>query len=203
VAETPVAEPVDDSGLPPILDADNKVAAVMNRFETDASGAIAELDEMRRTLAPHPLVLHAWTLCLHRAERIDEALAAAREALPLCLARGQVALAAEIYAALWKRAKELGLELEQIDVIAAALFKSDDLVKATSAYGWPRPWSAATQAIGTASIADHRMPRRAPEVRPHPPTAPVRLEHVRRGRSGAGRGRRAPPAPALIRPRAG
>jgi hypothetical protein len=161
VAETPVVEPVDDSGLPPILDADNKVAAVMKRFETDAPGALAELDQMRRTLAPHPLVLHAWTLCLHRAERIDEALAAAREALPLCLARGQVALAAEIYAALWKRAKELGLELEQIDVIAATLFKSGDLVRATSAYGFALTIERGDRKAikGLIQIADHRMHR--------------------------------------------
>jgi hypothetical protein len=157
--EPPAAEA--DSGLPPVLDAGDKVAAAMKRFETDAPGAIAELEEWRRTLAPHPQVMHALTLCLLRAGRGDEALAAAREALPLCLRRGSVALAAEIFAALWKRVKDLALEREQIDVIAAALFKSGDVVKAASAYGHALTLDHSDRKAikGLLQIADHRMHR--------------------------------------------
>jgi hypothetical protein len=159
--EPPVAEPVDDSGLPQLADAGERVAAAMQRFESDAAGALGEIDELRRTHAPHPLVLHAWTLCLQRAERPDEALAAAREALPLCLTRGQIALAAEIYAALWKRAKEMGLQVEQIDTIAAALVKGGDLVKAASAYGVALTIERGDRKAikGLMQIADHRMHR--------------------------------------------
>jgi hypothetical protein len=161
VAEPPVVEPVDDSGLPPLLDAGDKVAAAMKRFETDAPGAIAELEEWRRTLAPHAQVLHALTLCLHRAGRDDEAVAAAREALPLCLLRGSVTLAAEIFAALWKRGKDLGLEREAIDTIAGALFKSGDLAKATSAYGYALTIDRGDRKAikGLLQIADHRLHR--------------------------------------------
>ena len=163
-SEPPVAQqaqPAQDSGLPPLLDADTKVAAAMKRSETDAPGAIADLEEWRRTLAPHPRVLHALTLCLLRAGRADEAVEAAREALPLCLLRGNVALAAEIFAALWKRVKELGLEREQIDVIAAALFKSGDLVRAASAYGHALTLDPGDRKAikGLLQIADHRMHR--------------------------------------------
>jgi hypothetical protein len=159
--EPPAAQPAEDPGLPPLLDADSKVAAAMKRFETDAPGALAEIEEWRRTLAPHPQVLHALTLCLLRAGRADEALAAAREALPLCLLRGKVALAAEIFAALWKRVKELGLEREQIDLIAVALFKSGDLVRAASAYGHALTLDRSDRKAikGLLQIADHRMHR--------------------------------------------
>ena len=159
--EPPVAEQAQDPGLPPLLDADNKVAAAMKRFETDAPGAIAEIEEWRRTLAPHPRVLHALTLCLLRAGRADEALAAAREALPLCLLRGNVALAAELFAALWKRVKELGLEREQIDLIAAALFKGGNVVRAASAYGHALTLDPGDRRAikGLLQIADHRMHR--------------------------------------------
>jgi hypothetical protein len=160
-AEAPVAEPADDSGLPPLLDAAERVAAAMKRFETDASGAIGELDELRHAHAPSPQVMHAYVVCLVRAGRADEALATARGALPLCLQRGNVALAAEIFAALWKRAKELGLEREQIDAIGAALFKAGDLAKATTAYGLALTMDRGDRKAikGLLQIADHRMHR--------------------------------------------
>ncbi|HYV84283.1 MAG TPA: hypothetical protein VFB49_00070 [Patescibacteria group bacterium] len=160
-AEPPVAEAADDSGLPPLPDAAERVAGAMKRFETDPAGAIGELDELRGAHAPSPLVLHARTLCLLRAGRADEAVAAAREAMPLCLARGSVALAAEIFAALWKRAKELGLEREQIDVIGAALYKSGDLARSASAYGMALTMDRGDRKAikGLMQIADQRMHR--------------------------------------------
>ncbi|HKQ98513.1 MAG TPA: hypothetical protein VJV75_11605, partial [Candidatus Polarisedimenticolia bacterium] len=85
--------------------------------------------------APNGHVLHALALCLNEAGRADEALETAKAGIPLCLQRGQVVLAADIFAAHWKQASKLGLTPEQIDAVAGALLKKGDLTKAVAAYG--------------------------------------------------------------------
>jgi hypothetical protein len=156
------AEPAADAhGLPPLLDAAEKVAAARRRFETDPDGAIRELAGLRDTHAPSPQVLHALAFCLHLAGRAPEALEAGRVAVPLCLARGNVALAAELFAALWKNARALGLEREQIDTLAAALAKSGDLGHAVSAFGLALTMDPGDRKAikGLLQLADHRMHR--------------------------------------------
>ena len=123
------------SGKPPLLDPAGRVAAARRRFEQDRDGAVRELREIEEQHAPSPQVQHALTICLHQAGRAGEALAAARSAMPLCLERGNVALAAEIFALLWRQAKELGLNREQIDAVATALAKSGDSAHAITAFG--------------------------------------------------------------------
>jgi hypothetical protein len=126
---------VDPSGKPPLIDPAGRVAAARRRFEQDRDGALSELRDMEQQHAPSPHVRHALTLCLHQADRAGEALVAARQAIPLCLERGNVALAAEIFALLWRQAKQLGLDRDQIDAVATALAKSGDSAHAITAFG--------------------------------------------------------------------
>jgi hypothetical protein len=129
------AEPATGDGRPPLPDMAARVAAARTRFATDRDGAIAELKEMHTQHAPSAAVVHALALCLREAGSEREAIEMAREALPLCLAEGQITLAAEVFAAFWKQAKALGLQHEQIDAIASVFMKSADLARAVSAYG--------------------------------------------------------------------
>lgn len=129
------AEPADDSGRPPLLDGETRAAAARAQFATDRDAALGELITLRDRHAPNGHVMHALALCLHEAGRADEALETAKAAIPLCLGRGQVALAADIFAAHWKQASKLGLDHEQIDAVAASLLKKNELTKAVAAYG--------------------------------------------------------------------
>src|SRR5262245_2636892 len=128
-------EDIGTSGPPPLPDAVQRAAAARARFETDRDGALAELRSLSEEYAPSPPILHALTLGLQQAGRAAEALETARVALPLCLGSGQAALAAELFASLWKQGRELGLDHEQLDAVATVLMKAGDLARAVSAYG--------------------------------------------------------------------
>lgn len=155
------AEPgaVDPSGKPPLIDPAGRVAAARRRFEQDRDGALSELRDMEQQHAPSPQVRHALTLCLHQAGRAGEALAAARSAIPLCLERGNVALAAEIFALLWRQARELGLDRDQIDAVATALAKSGDSAHAITAFGMALSMDRADRRAikGLLQLADRRQ----------------------------------------------
>jgi hypothetical protein len=129
------AEAEEESPLPPLLDAAERVVEARRRFETDRDGAIAECEALCAQYAPSPQVLHALALMLHAAGRIEDGTDAARRAIALSLRRGHTALAAEVFAAWWKQSKSLGLTGEHIDLIAATLFKAGDVAQATTAYG--------------------------------------------------------------------
>jgi len=129
------AEAAEESPLPPLLDAAERVVEARRRFETDRDGAIAECEALAAEYAPSPHVLHALALMLHAAGRIEDGTDVARAAIALGLRRGHTALAAEVFAAFWKQSKSLGLTGEHIDLIAATLFKAGDVAQATTAYG--------------------------------------------------------------------
>lgn len=129
------AEAEEESPLPPLLDAAERVVEARRRFETDRDGAIAECEALSAEYAPSPHVLQALALMLHAAGRIEDGTDVARAAIALGLRRGHTALAAEVFAAFWKQSKSLGLTGEHIDLIAATLFKAGDVAQATTAYG--------------------------------------------------------------------
>jgi hypothetical protein len=129
------AEAEEESPLPPLLDAAERVVEARRRFETDRDGAIAECEALAAEYAPSPHVLHALALMLHAAGRIEDGTDVARAAIALGLRRGHTALAAEVFAAFWKQSRSLGLTGEHIDLIAATLFKAGDVAQATTAYG--------------------------------------------------------------------
>lgn len=154
-------EGADDSGRPPLPDAVERAAAARARFATDRDGALGELMELHDGHAPSAPVMHALALCLHDAGRGAEALDLARQAMPLCIARGQVTLAAELFATFWKQARELGLDHEQIDAVASSFMKSGDLGRAVSAYGLALTMDPADRKAikGLLQAADQRLHR--------------------------------------------
>ena len=125
----------DAQGRPPLLDGEERAAAARARFATDPDAALADLIALRDQHAANVHVLHALALSFHEAGRGAESLETARAGIPLCLSRGQVALAADLFVAHWKQARALGLDHEQIDAVAGALFRRNDLVRAVAAYG--------------------------------------------------------------------
>ncbi len=120
VDEAATAHP---SGKPPLLDAVRRAEAARQRFAQDPTGAIADLEEMRAGHAPNPQVLHALCLSLYQSGRAEEALAVAREAMPICFERGHVTLAADIFRFAATQLKDLGLERDQLLMIASVLLK--------------------------------------------------------------------------------
>jgi len=161
IARAPVEadEVADDSGRPPLPDAVERAAAARTRFATDRDGALGDLTQLHAEHAPSAPVMHALALCLHEAGRAAEALDLARRAMPLCIARGQVTLAAELFATFWKQAKELGLDHEQIDAVASSFMKSGDLGRAVSAYGLALTMDPADRKAikGLLQAADQRL----------------------------------------------
>jgi hypothetical protein len=154
-------EPADASGRPPLPDAVARAAAARKRFETDRDGAIAELRRMETEHAPSPHVLHALALCLQQAGEQQDGLETAGAALRLCVAHGQAALAAEVFTAYWKQARDLGLTQEEIDSVATTLLKAGDMGRAVSAYGLALSMDPTDRRAirGLLQAADHRLHR--------------------------------------------
>jgi hypothetical protein len=149
------------SGPPPVADLSQQLGEARARFENDADGALGALQALREENPDHPLVLHAIALALHNAGRAPEAALVAREAIPVCLEHGQAALAAELFAALWKQAKELGLSHEQIDIVATVLAKAGDHHRAITAFGIALQMDPDDRKAikGLLQLADHKMHR--------------------------------------------
>jgi hypothetical protein len=146
---------------PPVADLSQQVGEARARFESDPDGALGVLQTLREENPGHPLVLHAIALSLHQAGRGPEAVLVGREAIPVCLEHGQAALAADLFASLWKQAKELGLSHEQIDIVATVLAKAGDHSRAITAFGIALQMdSSDRKAIkGLLQLADHKMHR--------------------------------------------
>lgn len=121
-------------GLPPLLDAPQRVEAALQRFQADPQGAVAALEELTRSFAPDPHVTQALALSLYRAGQVDRGLEAAVTALPLCFERGQALLAAEIYREMRQHLNRLELDREQLLTIAVALLRKDDLAGGAKAF---------------------------------------------------------------------
>jgi hypothetical protein len=151
----------EDSPLPPLADAADRVAAARRRFETDPRGAISELETLCAQHAPSPPVLHALALMLQASGRTEDAADVARAATVLCLKRGHTLLAAEVFNAFWKQSKALGLGADQLDLLAAALLKEGDLAMATNAFGLALSLDQGDRKAikGLLQIADHRLHR--------------------------------------------
>jgi hypothetical protein len=131
----------DEAGTPassgartPLLEAGARVDELAERFSADPDGAIGALMDLREQYAPNPQVLHMLSLCLLRAGHIEDSLNVAVEALPLCLNRGAIRLASELYAAHLRNADRLGLGPVVVLAIADELRRLGDLPAAERAY---------------------------------------------------------------------
>lgn len=127
-------KPHTPSGRGPLLDARGRVEELTARFRTEPRGAVDGLEELRRDYAPNPLVLHAITLLRQRAGDKEGSFEIAPEALALCLDRGAIRLAAEIYATHLYRGEEFELSRDQVLAIAEELRRDHMLAAAETAY---------------------------------------------------------------------
>jgi hypothetical protein len=121
-------------GLPALLDATERIVPIMKRFQTDPQGALGALEDLRQAFAPHPQVLVALCVCRHRTGAIDESVKLAQTVVPMCFDRGHVQLAAQVYKELRREVEQLGLNREQVLIVADALLKKGDLAGAGAAY---------------------------------------------------------------------
>jgi hypothetical protein len=126
--------PAGASVKPPLLEATQRVEEARRRFKEDPRGAIGVLQELRASYAPSPQVLHALVLAHHAAGQEEQAVEAAREAFPLCLRRGNLVLAAEMFRALLRHVPVLGIGRDDILVVGATFIKMGDLRGAANAY---------------------------------------------------------------------
>jgi hypothetical protein len=123
------------TGGPPVLtDTREPLAEATRKFASDPDGAIAVLEDANERYAPHPQILHALCMLTHKAGRNDDAAEYARTALPLCLDRGALPLAAEIYRTLWAVRGSLELKRDHKLQIAAVFLRSDELAYAANTY---------------------------------------------------------------------
>ncbi len=123
------------TGGPPVLtDTREPLAEASRRFESDPEGAIAVLEIVNERYAPHPQIQHALCMLSHRAGRNDQAVEYARTALPLCLDRGALPLAGEIFQTLWEARGTLGLKHDHKLQVAAVFLRSDELAYAANTF---------------------------------------------------------------------
>ena len=123
------------TGGPPVLsDAREPLVQASRKFPTDPDGAIAVLEDVNERHAPHPQILHALCMLCHKAGRNDLAAEYARTAIPLCVDRGALPLAGEIFRALWGVRGTLGLKRDHKLQIAALFLRSDELTYAANTF---------------------------------------------------------------------
>ncbi len=115
------AVPPPGSAGPPLLEAEQRVAELRHRHEQDPAALATELRAIHEEHAPHPAVLHALVQAEQASGNGDGAIAAARDAVPTCLAVGNTELAAEVLAALGPKAMQITLDDEARLTLAGAL----------------------------------------------------------------------------------
>jgi hypothetical protein len=128
------ADPEPGDKLPPLMDAQQRVDALMARIGQEPAGVLAGLEDLDRSYAKHPLVLQALSICHARSGDFEAGLRRAREALPLCFERGHSYLAAGIFKEFRAHIDALELSRDQVLVIGQALQKTDDLAGAAKAF---------------------------------------------------------------------
>lgn len=117
---TPASAPLK----PELPRAAERAAAARQRFAEDRCGSLEELQALARDYAPDPFVLHALCLCLVDSGKEGQAVAVAREAIPLCFQRRQGMLAAQIFDAIAADAQALGLDRGQQLALGASLIRT-------------------------------------------------------------------------------
>lgn len=107
------------TGRPPLLDARERVEAILEGAEGGSDAAIIALERLRDRHAPNPLIQYGLCLALIRAGQRDRAVATAGEALPLLLDRGNRRLAARIYGDLLEERGSFDLTSDHLVTLAA------------------------------------------------------------------------------------
>jgi hypothetical protein len=118
----------------PLMDARNRVKEIVERFEHNPAGAVAALRELCEEYTPHPLVLHALCLLLHRTGHHEASREVAKEAMPLFMLRGNLRLAAEVAHLHIDRIADLDLHHDEIERIALQLRENHLFDSSSRAY---------------------------------------------------------------------
>jgi hypothetical protein len=121
-------------GLPALEDARGKVKEAQRKFQADPASAIAFLEAITDDYAPHPQILHALVMLSHKTGNKEQAVTYGKQALPVCLDRGALPLAGEMFRVLWPLRAALDLDRDQLLKIAGALFRAGDLTYAANSY---------------------------------------------------------------------
>ncbi len=125
-AEPPAVTP----RKPPLLDAPKRVEQIIRE-----SGGAAALEQLRDAFAPNPSVLHALAIAYAQDGRRADALAVAREAIPLCVRSGSPVLAAEIAVVLRDAMDAAGITADQAMMFAESLRGAKKRDHAAALYG--------------------------------------------------------------------
>jgi hypothetical protein len=118
---TPTAAPAAAPRKTALLEAGAKVEALRARHAGDAAALAAALGELDAAFLPQPTVRQALVMALISAGRLQEAVAVAREAIPLCMRSGNVGAAALMCEALLETGDPLGLGNDQLNAIGETL----------------------------------------------------------------------------------
>lgn len=112
---------------PPLLEAGPRVEALQGLFAVHPDRALQSLESLRELNAPNQHVLHALVIDYAARGRQADALAIAREAMPLFFQRGCYAMAVETWKLLGPRAAaSLELSVAERRVLAEAMLDAGD-----------------------------------------------------------------------------
>jgi hypothetical protein len=118
-----------------LLDAGARVEQLRATHASDPAALVDALRELDDTFLPHPSVRQGLVLALVAAGRQQEAVDAAREAIPMCMKTGNVVAAALIFEALLSAGEMFGLAKEQIAALGDALRSVKRHASAANVYG--------------------------------------------------------------------
>lgn len=119
----------------PLLDGPRRVEEIVRAAVGNPAQAAEALEQLRHEFAPNASVLHALAVAYARSGKREEAIAVAREAIPLCARSGNVVLAAEIAAGFRENLDVLGVTPEQATGFAESLRTAKRLAPAAALYG--------------------------------------------------------------------
>lgn len=91
-----LVEGAHDDARPPLTDARERVRNILEVNKDDHNNAIESLIDLRLSFADNPLVLHSLALLQKKVGDQEGAVNTAREAIPICIKRGNLRLAAEV-----------------------------------------------------------------------------------------------------------
>ena len=104
------------------------------RFAAQPTRALEQLEALLQRAPEDPRLLHAVCLMRSKACQTPAAVSLATIAIPICLERGEMRLAAEIFAALLPQVRELGLDYRQLVTIGYSLEQMRDRPRAAHAF---------------------------------------------------------------------
>lgn len=119
---------------PPLLEAETRVAMAEKQFESDPNRGIEALEALRREFAPAPLVLCSLAGMLRSSGQVSRGAELCREAIPLCVQKGEAEQAAGLYQLFHAELADMTLEREERLAIAGALKPMGQLTLAAKTY---------------------------------------------------------------------